>query len=544
MSPLGFGLGLAMLAGAVFLLQRLRIQRIERVVPTLIFWQAALRDTQARKLTERFRQPLVFLLLLGICALLWTAAALPSWQGQTKRNHWIVVDDSFAMARGTRLADALELARDQAARAPRQSTSVWLLGSDAAPLLLPGEALELWDTRAQALAAEGAKPVAMYNATPTQVAAWLADQIAATPTDQGLTVTLVASPPVIAAGQAALDALAQERPALTLEWLPVGLQENADSANEGLLDLRAEPAASGQADRADVWIETTGAPVTLTSEAASLSVETLATGAAIATDEARATRRYVVRDVALDGATWTATIASQDALLAYNTATLTLPIFDTLNVALDASLTAGEGALSSEWAAALRSIVSADSGLREDSANAAVALRFGSGNGTDAELVIDPTLDTLQVRGPNAAAFRALFDSLGLAALPTGLPTEQATAPAEELTLEILVTAGAHQVHLPAKLIAPPFEWSQERRLPLVVALSLRWLAGDNQATFRGAVSADLVGRSVTLEAPSDLPRAPQQASLGQAKLWPWLALVALGLLLFEWRQVARGQMP
>ena len=51
MSPLGFGLGLAMLAGAVFLLQRLRIQRIERVVPTLIFWQAALRDTQARKLT-------------------------------------------------------------------------------------------------------------------------------------------------------------------------------------------------------------------------------------------------------------------------------------------------------------------------------------------------------------------------------------------------------------------------------------------------------------------------------------------------------------
>ena len=278
--------------------------------------------------------------------------------------------------------------------------------------------------------------------------------------------------------------------------------------------------------------------------AASLSVETLATGAAIATDEARATRRYVVRDVALDGATWTATIASQDALLADNTATLTLPIFDTLNVALDASLTAGEGALSSEWAAALRSIVSADSGLREDSANAAVALRFGSGNGTDAELVIDPTLDTLQVRGPNAAAFRALFDSLGLAALPTGLPTEQATAPAEELTLEILVTAGAHQVHLPAKLIAPPFEWSQERRLPLVVALSLRWLAGDNQATFRGAVSADLVGRSVTLEAPSDLPRAPQQASLGQAKLWPWLALVALGLLLFEWRQVARGQMP
>lgn len=540
MSPLGFGLGLAALAGAVFLLQRLRIQRIERVVPTLIFWQAALRETQARKLTERFRQPLVFLLLLGICALLWTAAALPSWHGQAKRDHWIVVDDSFAMARGTRLADALATARDQAARAPRQSTSVWLLGSDAAPLLLPGEALELWDTRAQALAAEVAKPDALHNATPTQVAAWLADQIAATPTDQGLTVTLVASPPVIAAGQAALDALAQARPALTLEWQPVALDADALTANEGLLDLRAEPAASGQADRADLWIETTGAIVTLTNGAAALPLE------AIQPIDSSSKGRFVVRDVVLDGATWTATIETPDALLADNTATLTLPVVDTLGVALEASLTAPQGELDAEWAAALRSILSADTGLTEDSAKAAVTVRYGSGSANGPEFVIDPTVDALQVRGPNAASFRALYDSLGLAALPTGLPTAEGAdgPPSEELPLDLEVTNGANQIHLPAKLIAPPFEWSQERRLPLVVALGLRWLSGNDQATFRGAVSRDLVGRSVTLEAASDPPTAPQQARLGSAKLWPWLALLALALLLFEWRQVARGQMP
>lgn len=539
MSPLGFGLGLAALAGAVFLLQRLRIQRIERVVPTLIFWQAALRETQARKLTERFRQPLVFLLLLGICALLWTAAALPSWHGQAKRDHWIVVDDSFAMARGTRLADALATARDQAARAPRQSTSVWLLGSDAAPLLLPGEALELWDTRAAALTS-GGDSIALPSATPTQVAAWLADQISAAPKDQGLTVTLVASPPVIAAGQAALDALAQARPALTLEWQPVALDADALTANEGLLDLRAEPAASGQADRADLWIETTGAIVTLTNGAAALPLE------AIQPIDSSSKGRFVVRDVVLDGATWTATIETPDALLADNTATLTLPVVDTLGVALEASLTAPQGELDAEWAAALRSILSADTGLTEDSAKAAVTVRYGSGSANGPEFVIDPTVDALQVRGPNAASFRALYDSLGLAALPTGLPTAEGAdgPPSEELPLDLEVTNGANQIHLPAKLIAPPFEWSQERRLPLVVALGLRWLSGNDQATFRGAVSRDLVGRSVTLEAASDPPTAPQQARLGSAKLWPWLALLALALLLFEWRQVVRGQMP
>lgn len=540
----GYLLGLAAIGGGVFLLQRLRVQRHERVVPTLLFWQAALRETQARKLTERFRDPLVFLLLFAIGALLWTTALAPSAGTASARDHWVVVDGSAALARGAApgqpgpRAVAARERLDAALRAkPRANTSAWLVAEGAGrALLLPGEALPLWDARfdAQALPERSGGSAA-------ETAGWIVTAAAARASEasaRGLSLTLIATAPVLDAARPALQALAEAHPAFGFEEVAL---PDATGHNEGLLDFRAEPAASGAADRADLWVLTSGAGVEVTGATAPTALQAVAPGT------------FVLRDVALDGATVVAALASDgDALAADDRATLELPTAAIVEAHFGNAWPGGD-ALSTAWRASLASILREDSGLAL-SADTGVALRYGAASippGTPA-LVLDPTATSLRVEGPQTAAFAALFDALGLGPLPKGLPDETGQLSdaqvqlmaGDTLPFEARETTGPRRLVIPAALIAAPFEWREERRLPLLVGLGLRWLAGVEEPSFRGHAAVSLPGTAITLEAPSSAAPELRTASVGARNLWPWLGVLALGLLLFEWRQVTRGRMP
>ena len=59
-------LGLAAIAGLLFALQRLRVRHRPVQVETALFWQQAVEESRARVLTQRFRHPWTYLLLLLI----------------------------------------------------------------------------------------------------------------------------------------------------------------------------------------------------------------------------------------------------------------------------------------------------------------------------------------------------------------------------------------------------------------------------------------------------------------------------------------------
>ena len=69
--PLGWALlGVAALAVGLFALQRLRVRHRPVEVETTLFWQQALEESRARVLTQRFRHPWAYALVLAIALLL------------------------------------------------------------------------------------------------------------------------------------------------------------------------------------------------------------------------------------------------------------------------------------------------------------------------------------------------------------------------------------------------------------------------------------------------------------------------------------------
>ena len=77
-------LGLVGIAGVLYALQRLRVRHRQVEVETTLFWQQAIEESRARVLTQRFRHPWTYALLLVICSLLWLSFChrVGHWQCQ------------------------------------------------------------------------------------------------------------------------------------------------------------------------------------------------------------------------------------------------------------------------------------------------------------------------------------------------------------------------------------------------------------------------------------------------------------------------------
>ena len=148
--------GLAGLAAALYLLQRLRVRHREVPVVTTLFWKQALEETRARVFVQRFRHLPAYLLLLAICALLWLGFADPRADGGGGARTALLLDASAGMREGDRFAEAKAALIEEARELPADGRHVIYCGGHVRTLLAPGENVLLLEKRLAGLAPEEA----------------------------------------------------------------------------------------------------------------------------------------------------------------------------------------------------------------------------------------------------------------------------------------------------------------------------------------------------------------------------------------------------
>jgi len=461
------------------------------------------------------------------------------------------------MGRAGRMDAALDRAAALLDGLPRERRALIVAGERRSTLLAPGEPTELLADRRKLLAA----PAGPADALATTLAVWLdareaaPDEATSAPLSgrswaPGAETTWIAigAPPSLEP----LAALVEPETALELQLVPIAA---GTAENDGILAMGLAPASSGAADRADLWLETTG-PAPL--------VEHTRPGSAPTTIELERQgdgARFLGRDVALDGGQVEASLPGGDALAADDRAHLDWPDRGPLHVALGADL-------DPRWRAALEAVLDADSGLVSTSdapdvwivgeAEAAsidlpALVLTSEADGGDATRVGTLTATA----GPAAPDFGALFDGLALGLVGTGLrrsdeaPGEPTTRPPSILAFEERIASGPARIDLPSCLAQAPFELTEEREFPLLISLGLRWLTDDGAPAddLRRIMSPDLVGRAVSLETRTPeaaLPAASPSESdpARRAELWPALALLAAALLGFEWYLFGTRRIP
>jgi len=225
--------GLALLAGGLYLLQRLRVRHRDVIVPTTLFWHAAAQETRARVFMRRFRHPIAYALLLLIAMLLWLAFAEPA--GASDREERVTVlllDGSAGMAWGDRFERAQRTLLEQVGRAPVGAVEVVFCAGWPRTLLRFGEHPILLEQRLEKLRPE-ACPASLERV------------VALLPQDRPTTLVVI--------GDARLRA----------GMIPDGWEllrpgpGGARPENAGVIAMGVSEAASGAWDRVDVHVEAT-----------------------------------------------------------------------------------------------------------------------------------------------------------------------------------------------------------------------------------------------------------------------------------------------
>ena len=492
--------GLAAVAGLLYALQRLRVRHREVEVETTLFWKQAIEESRARVLTQRFRHPWTYALLLAICSLLWLSFAGLRSDAAEDRDHLVLLDGSAGMAHGARFDAAVDAAVDYTAGLPAGSRTVVLCAERARTVLRPNEELLLLRRRLEAVA-----PVA----APSCVIDVLFDSVRERPA-RPMTVCVAGDLQLSASEQARLPA------SVALRRLP--LAERAGS-NAGVTALGVRPAASGRWDAVDVLFDVRrsdpagGAAgrgdgpspsVTLDGaalDAAQVAVEPLADG-----------RRFRYADVPANGQLLRVALARGDSLGLDDVATFALPDRRPVGVAV------GPGVPE-----VLRQAVEADPGLvvQQDGARVVVRLAGDSFGGE---------LPALELSAPAQAddAFLVFHDedqdpASVLERLYTQLGLQEIDAMAAAAALGRAVTMGAkpgprRALWVWRQLLADDYDFVRSRSFPLFVGLGVRWLADVVEGPTRVAVGEPLAagdGEVVAGDARSRsfgatfVPRAP-----------------------------------
>lgn len=560
LSPLVFGLGLAVLAGVLYLLQRLRVRHRELEVVTTLFWHEAVHETRARVLVQRFRHPWAYALVLAICALLWAAIAEPRPSAGSGREHVALLDTSAGMGRGARFERARESLLVWAARLPRSKRTVIASGARRRTLLLPGEEIALLGERLA-----GFEP----EAAPSSIAAEL----------ELLARTAPGSISVAVFGGAGLD----ERFAASL---PAGLEVRfvgddgalaGEARNVGICALGASPASSGAWDAVDVFVELRGAAA---DAAPGLAAELDGSREGLIS-ELQATGdgawRYLFRDLPAAGGLLRVQLEGGDVLVLDDAATLRLPDRPRLRVQVEpAWLDILAPALENDPAVVL---VSADPDLVVGDVGGAQvpALRF-----VPAASQAEAFLATYDDERPAPLVLHEALGSLGLADIDSAGLAERADAP-----IALGVRAGARrEITVWSELLGEGFDFRDSRAFPLFVARAMRWLADTEPVTpwvaageelalhtslqDESGARLDALGLAIappvaggytsaggavlhaSLLAPGSTlapihattSLAELEAPAGERDLVTWLLLLALALLVGEWALVRTERMP
>ena len=238
LSPLAVVGGIAVLAGILYALQRLRIRFQEREVSTLLFWKEALSEAPVRTLRQRFRHLWAYLLIVTICSLVWLAIAEPQWRDDGGGDFYVLLlDGSAGMARQGRYQQAVaSLERDVAALPAGRRQVIWC-GATIETLLNPSEHPLLLSKRLENKAPQAA---------PASVERQLAQLATLQRRTTGTQVRVYGDAPVSKT---------------TLAQLPVGVEVVLGSdpvepvaGNTGITALGVAEAASGEWGKVDVLL--------------------------------------------------------------------------------------------------------------------------------------------------------------------------------------------------------------------------------------------------------------------------------------------------
>jgi len=450
LSGLGFWLGALALAGALFALQRLRVRHREVVVPTTLFWRAALEETRARTLVERFRHPLSYLLLLAIALFGWLSFGAPVADRDDGSERLFLLDTSAAVDRAS-FDEAARLLVAEARRADRDHRLVVACGARLETLLAPGEDALLLDERLRAVEPDAAAPA--FERALLVLAAGRDDA-------RPLRVTLVGP-----------SAVRDEVLAMLGDGVEVERVELEAPRAARLLDLATGPSGGIVADgagRFDVWVRASA-------NAAGVRLvdgdERLAPAGTTALVDG--TERARFEGLVADGRALEVELGDQRAALV-------LPDRRALRVAV-------EGVLPGALDLALLAHAGVERVGPDDEADLAVR---AAGSDFRADL---PALELSDADGPDEAfvlvqpdagdARSALFAALGDLGLEW-IDGEQ-LASATQRTIAIADADGERRaLRLWSSLCESGGAFARDPAFPLVVARSIDWLAGRDTPRF------------------------------------------------------------
>jgi hypothetical protein len=460
LSAIGVVAGLAGLAALLFALQQLRTRYRDVTVVTTMFWKQVVDEAPVRKLRERFRHPLAYVLVLAICSLLWLAFAEPRFGGRDDQTfHVLVLDGSAGMAAGDRFDATVARLKDYASRLPADRRQVIWAGGEVRPLLSPGEHELLLSKRLERMSPEPA-PSSLERVV-RQLSA-MAPSTAASATS----VVVFGDAPV----RQEVIALAPSSFSVKRALAPSTLQ-----GNSGITALGVADAASGAWDKVDVYTELTGPTPTRTivGSADTAAVRIDIDGKAIPAESiTRAGQGFVVHDVPADGALLTVRTAGEDSLPLDNSASIRLPKKPLVRVQLSASLTATLGP-----------VLQSDPGVTLVDANADVVIRRAGeaigGNAPTLEFVSAASqAQAFLLTHPNSMNSNVVFVN---AVEDIGLKQIDAMSLARDSgrSIEVSVaTGGQWRFSVWEELLSDSFNFTRSRAFPLFVANSVRWLAG------------------------------------------------------------------
>ncbi len=557
MSPLAFGLGLAALAGVLYLLQRLRVRHREVPVVTTLFWHEAVHETRARVRTHRFRHPWAYALILAIASLLWAAAAGPVAKKATEHQFVCLLDSSAGMRRGELFESARLHLIDWVESLPRESRTVLAADQLGSPLLLPGEESSLLEGRWADL-----EPVASPCSIMDQVA------FLARIHGEELTVYVFGGEPLEPEHEAALPS--------GLELHFISGEGPPTAQNFGITALGCSEAASGAWDTVDVFVEVRGTPGS-TSPKVTGNIDGSSEGliAQLQPSE-NGLQHLIFRDVSAQGGLFTVSLEAGDGLELDNEAQLRLPSRPRIRVSLSPELIEVVGpALHSDPAVVLVDQDPDVTILTGAETSSVPTLRF-----VPAALQAESFLLTYEGSQPAELVLSEALGSLGLADVdPTGLASRA----------QVPITLGARsgnrrELAIWSELLGDEFDFRDSRAFPLFVARALRWL-GDTQDiqpwvgagepslpvdTLRSSAGHDLDAVGLTISPPlagkytsptgdswhasllTPVLGVPPDAVLLPDLVAPdrgpdlvsWLLMIALLLLAWEWALFRTEQIP
>ncbi len=539
LGPGAFALGLAALAGGLFLLQRLRVRHREEVVMTTMFWREALQEHRARTLVERFRHPLSYLLALAIAGLLWLGVARPDQAQLDGTDHVVLLDGSAAMMAEGRFDLAKEAVLREAQSLPKDRTEVLFCGADVRTVLAPGEDSELLAARLDLLAPEMAQE-SMTRAIRSRTAKRRgAGEVLGT----------------------RFSIVGDARPASfgstdTLQFDIVELPE-PEGQNGGISFLGLSPAASGAWDKADATVSmlpsgtSTLGGITATIDGVPVGdVQVLEIGPEVS---------YRLTDLPLEGGVLSVQVASGGPIAADDVATIQLPDRPLIRVALGMDAGAARDVT--------RSVLESDPAVElvEDLASADLvvgdafvgdaAIRF-----SPAETQAEAILVGHEEGQDSGAALAAAVGELGLDRVDAS-----ALADALGRTISVGATPSPGRfVSLWSELLAEDAGFIQSRAFPVLLGRAVRWV---HQAPSIQPYAAYGYGRPARLDAapqpfalvtpgagagglftPGNAvdrlagSEAPGPEGPGPWRPYTWFLLAALAFLSVEWVLYQRGR--